>query len=211
MSAKRELMVRQQIVERGISCPRILEAFLRVDRHLFIPSDYASQAYEDRPLYIGHGQTISQPYIVALMTDALELGGGERVLDIGTGSGYQAAILAELAEKVYTVERIPELAEKAESLLGRLGYDNVEFLVGDGTEGWPEHAPYDAIVIAAAAPGVPESLKSQLAVGGHMVVPVGKPHSQVLEAVTRSEKGFLTKEICPCIFVKLIGREGYKG
>ncbi len=207
--AEREIMVRQQILERGISSPALLDAFLKVPRHLFVPTDYISQAYDDRPLYIGNGQTISQPYIVALMTDSLRLTGGEKVLDIGTGSGYQAAILAELAAKVYTVERIPELAKNAKALLENLGYNNIEFLNGDGTRGWPEHAPYDAIIVAAAAPAVPESLKAQLKMKGRLVIPVGKPYGQMLKVVTRTKKGFTTRDVCPCIFVKLIGREGY--
>jgi protein-L-isoaspartate(D-aspartate) O-methyltransferase len=206
---ERELMVRQQILERGIDTPRVLEAFLRVPRHFFVPPEYVKQAYDDRPLYIGHGQTISQPYMVGLMTDALELKGDEKVLDIGTGSGYQAAILAELAREVHTVERIEELALGANGLLEDLGYDNVTFHVADGTLGWTDAAPFDAILVAAAAPGVPETLKEQLATGGRLVIPVGPPYSQTLRLVTRTSRGFESRDICPCIFVKLIGAEGY--
>lgn len=207
---ERETMVRQQIIERGIDSPRVLQAFMAVPRHLFVPPALLSQAYDDRPLYIGSKQTISQPYIVALMTDALNLTGTEKVLDIGTGSGYQAAILAEIVEKVYTVERIPELSQRAERLLHDYGVDNVEFLIADGTKGWSEHAPYDAVVIAAAAPAVPESLKTQLADEGRLVIPVGQPHSQTLTLLTRTKSGFTSRKICPCIFVKLIGEEGFQ-
>lgn len=207
---KRELMVRQQILERGISDPRLLDAFMEVPRHSFVPADYISQAYDDRPLYIGHGQTISQPYMVALMTEALHLEGGERVLDIGTGSGYQAAILAKLACEVHTVERVVELAADARERLLGLGCDNIVFHVGDGTKGWADAAPYGGIVVAAAAPAVPDDLKAQLAPGGRLVIPVGSPHGQMLVSVKRTADGFEQHEICPCIFVKLIGEEGYE-
>ncbi len=206
---ERELMVRQQILERGIDTPCVLEAFLSVPRHFFVPPEYVKQAYDDRPLYIGHGQTISQPYMVALMTDSLELKGDEKVLDIGTGSGYQAAILAELAREVHTVERIEELSLGARRLLDDLGYDNVTFHVGDGTLGWTDAAPFDAILVAAAAPGVPDTLKEQLGDAGRLVIPVGPPYSQTLRLVTKTSRGFQSRDICPCIFVKLIGAEGY--
>ncbi len=210
LARERESMVHRQILDRGIDTPRVLEAFLRVPRHLFVPPEDVGKAYEDRPLYIGHGQTISQPYMVALMTDALELEGKEKVLDIGTGSGYQAAIIAELAGEVHTVERIAELAAPAERLLRRLGYENVFFHLGDGTLGLSDAAPFDAILVAAAAPGVPESLKEQLAIGGRLVVPVGPPYSQMLKVVTRTSEGFRSRDVCPCIFVRLIGEEGYE-
>ena len=206
---ERELMVRQQILERGISSARLLEAMLAVPRHRFVPKDFVAQAYDDRPVHIGNGQTISQPYMVALMTDSLELAGTEKVLDVGTGSGYQAAILAEMTSHVHTVERIGDLSRDAERRLESLGYDNVTFHVGDGSTGWPQEAPYDAILVAAAAQKVPESLKSQLSPGGRLAIPVGEPSSQVLMLIEKTAKGFRTSEICPCIFVKLIGVEGY--
>lgn len=207
---ERELMVRQQILERGISDPWLLDAFMEVPRHLFVPGDFISQAYDDQPLHIGHGQTISQPYMVALMTDALQLEGGERVLDIGTGSGYHAAILAALAAQVHTVERVEELAAEARARLLKLGCDNVVFHVGDGTKGWADAAPYDGITVAAAAPAVPEDLKAQLAPGGRLVMPIGSPHEQMLIYVERTADGFEQHEICCCMFVKLIGEDGYK-
>ena len=207
---ERELMVRQQILERGISSARLLEAMLAVPRHRFVPKDFVAQAYDDRPVHIGSGQTISQPYMVALMTDSLELAGTEKVLDVGTGSGYQAAILAEMTSHVHTVERIGDLSRDAERRLESLGYDNVTFHVGDGSTGLAREAPYDAILVAAAAQKVPESLKSQLSPGGRLAIPVGEPSSQVLMLIEKTAKGFETSEICPCIFVKLIGVEGYK-
>jgi len=202
-------MVLRQLAERDIRDVRVLDAFRNVPRHLFVPPQCHAEAYADHPLHIGYGQTISQPYMVALMTEALELAGNEKVLEIGTGSGYQTAILAELAEKVYTIERIGELADSAREVLVSLGYGNVEFVVGDGTLGLPEHAPYDAILAAAAAPKVPKSLMSQLAVGGRFVIPVGTHYSQMLTLVKRDRDGYSTRDVCPCIFVKLIGREGY--
>ena len=207
----RHRMVAEQLIERGITDRRVIDAFLKVPRHLFVPPDRQDESYEDHPIHIGAGQTISQPYMVALMTEALGLSGGERVLEIGTGSGYQTAILAELAAKVYTIERIPELAARAEETLTRLGVANVHFKVADGTLGWPEFAPYDAILAAAAAPSVPTSLEDQLAPGGRLAIPVGSTFSQMLTLVTRTEEGFVSRDVCPCIFVKLIGREGYKG
>jgi protein-L-isoaspartate(D-aspartate) O-methyltransferase len=203
-------MVERQLAERGIAGRRVLDAFERVPRHLFVPESHWPEAYDDHPVHIGFGQTISQPYIVALMTEALALQGGESVLEIGTGSGYQTAILAELAAKVYTVERIPELSSGAAALLARLGYGNIEFVVGDGTLGLPAHAPYDAILVAAATPEVPKSLVSQLAVGGRLVIPVGANYGQTLRLVTRDKSGIATKDLCPCVFVRLIGREGFE-
>jgi len=204
-------MVRRQIQERGVQDPRIVEAFLKVPRHLFVPPDERHRAYEDHPIHIGWGQTISQPYMVALMTEMLDVGERDKVLDVGTGSGYQAAILAELAGEVHTVERIGELSEKASALLGRLGCENVFFHVGDGTRGWPEAAPYDAVVVAAAAPAIPEDLKKQLAPGGRLVIPVGGPHGQMLTLVERTDDGFRQCDVCPCIFVRLIGEDAYEG
>ena len=208
--ARRE-MVRRQLADRDIADARVLAAAAKVPRHLFVPDDLVSQAYEDHPLHIGFGQTISQPYIVALMTQALGLAPGERVLEIGTGSGYQTAMLAELAGRVYSVERIAELSSTAKTALENLGYDNVDYVVADGSVGWPEHSPYDAILVAAAAPQVPESLKAQLAEGGRLVLPVGTSYSQTLKRIVRSADSFVTQDLCPCIFVRLIGKEGYGG
>jgi protein-L-isoaspartate(D-aspartate) O-methyltransferase len=202
-------MVSAQLAARGIKDSRVLDAFLRVPRHAFIPQAPAFEAYADHPLSIGSGQTISQPYIVALMTQALALTGNEKVLEVSTGSGYQTAILAELAARVYTVERLPELAAAARKTLDDLGYGNIEFRTGDGTLGLPEHAPYDCILVGAAAPEVPKSLIAELAVGGRLVIPVGGQYSQMLRLVTRERSQIISRELCPCIFVKLIGREAF--
>jgi len=206
-------MVRNHIVARGVRSERVVEAMRKVPREAFLPEHYHEFAYEDSPLPIDAGQTISQPYIVALMTDALALEGGERVLEIGCGSGYAAAVLGEIAGEVYTVERIAQLAEKAAAVLADLGYDNVHVLHADGTLGWEEHAPYDAIVVAAGGPEVPESLKRQLAVGGRLVIPVGKDlRVQELVRVTRvSETEFETEDIADVRFVPLVGEEGWAG
>ncbi len=182
----------------------------KVPRHLFVPEALWHQAYSDRPLPIGYGQTISQPYIVALMTEALELRGDERVLEVGTGSGYQAAILAELAKQVYSVERMPELAKRARRILDRLGYGNVLIRVGDGSKGWPERAPFDAIIVTAGAPKVPKALLQQLKIGGRMVIPVGDEQSQELLKIVRLKDGFQQEELGGCRFVKLIGEEGWR-
>jgi len=205
----RRNMVNAQLAGRGIKDSRVLDAFLRVPRHVFIPHASAFEAYADHPLSIGSGQTISQPYIVALMTEALALGGNETVLEVGTGSGYQTAILAELAARVYTVERLPELAAAARKTLDALACGNVEYSTGDGTLGLPEHAPYDCILVGAAAPEVPKSLITQLAAGGRLAIPVGGQYSQMLKLVTRERSGIISRELCPCIFVKLIGREAF--
>lgn len=203
-------MIAGQIRDRGIADRKVLDALMRVPRHEFVPAEHAAEAYDDHPLCIGAGQTISQPYIVALMTQALSLSGGEKVLEIGTGSGYQTAILAEIAGEVYSVERIPELARSAEVRLRHLGYSNIRIRVGDGTLGWPEHSPFDAILVAAAAPSVPKSLKAQLGDGGRLVIPVGSDYSQMLKRITRVAKDFSCDDLCPCVFVKLIGEEGHE-
>jgi protein-L-isoaspartate(D-aspartate) O-methyltransferase len=169
------------------------------------------QAYEDRPLPIGLGQTISQPLIVAMMTEALALEGSERVLEIGTGSGYQAAILAELAKEVYTIERVRELSIQARKVLYRLGFDNIKLKIGDGTLGWPEEAPYDRIIVTAGAPHVPEELMKQLADGGRLVIPVGGEDVQHLDVVIRKGAEFHTRSITACRFVKLVGKSGWHG
>jgi protein-L-isoaspartate(D-aspartate) O-methyltransferase len=194
---------------RGIGDPRVLDAFARVPRELFVPEELRRAAYADRALPIGSGQTISQPFMVATIVSVLELEGSERVLDVGTGSGYQAAILAELAAEVVTIERVPQLAEQARAILARAGYERVDIHVGDGTLGVPERAPYDAIAVAAAAPAVPETLYGQLAPGGRLAVPVGTWRDQWLEVVTRGETGPERVRTVPCRFVPLLGSEGF--
>ena len=196
------------LARRGIRDERVLAAIAAVPRDRFVPADVQRQAYADRALPIGHDQTISQPYMVAAMLEALELDGG-RVLDVGTGSGYQAAVLAELADDVVTIERVPKLAERARAALAAAGYGRVDVRVGDGTLGVPERAPYDGIVVAAAAPSVPEALYGQLAPGGHLVVPVGTVREQWLEVVERGEEGPRRRRTVPCRFVPLLGSEGF--
>ena len=199
----------EHLRRRGVHDPRVLAAFARVPRELFVPEEVRRHAYADRALPIGSGQTISQPFMVAAIVSALELEGDERVLDVGTGSGYQAAVLAELAREVVTIERIPELAERARRTLTEAGYGQVEVHVGDGTLGVPERAPFDGIAVAAAAPEVPEALYAQLAPGGRIVVPVGSRHDQWLEVVVRGEHGPETRRTVPCRFVPLLGSEGF--
>jgi protein-L-isoaspartate(D-aspartate) O-methyltransferase len=206
----RERMVETQIKARGIKDERVLKAMLKVPRHLFVPSSLRDQAYGDFPLPIGEGQTISQPYIVALMTEALELKGKERVLEIGTGSGYQTAILAELATWVYTIEKYSTLQEKAKAILFELGYKNISFKIGDGTLGWLEAAPFDAIIVTAAAPQIPLPLIEQLAEGGRIVIPVGDEFSQVLVKGIKKGGTLHTKSLEPVRFVKLVGEYGFK-
>jgi protein-L-isoaspartate(D-aspartate) O-methyltransferase len=204
-------MVEKAIVARGVRDELVLSAMRRVPREAFLPHQLREFAYTDSPLPIEEGQTISQPYIVAFMTEALALQGGERVLEIGTGSGYAAAILAEIAADVYTVERIGQLAEKAASTVADLGYDNVHVLHSDGTKGWPDHAPYDGIIVAAGGPTIPESLKAQLKIGGRLVIPVGRdPKIQELVRVTRlSENEYRSEDLADVRFVPLIGHEGW--
>jgi protein-L-isoaspartate(D-aspartate) O-methyltransferase len=206
---QREEMVRTQLVPRGIRDKRVLDAMMRVPRHLFIEGPARSSAYDDMALAIGDGQTISQPYMVAVMTELLELAGSERVLEIGTGSGYQAAVLSELSREVYTVERIPTLADQAALRLRSLSYDNVHVKAGDGTLGWPEKAPFDRIIITAASPGVPEPLLGQLGENGILVIPVGSRHSQQLLRLRKTEKGMSEEYHTPCVFVPLIGAHGW--
>ena len=209
-SSQRRNMVDIQLAARGISDKRVRGAFLKVPRERFVRAGDCAQAYGDHPLGIGSGQTISQPYMVALMTQCLGLHGDENVLEIGTGSGYQTAILAELASKIYTVERIPELSERAQEILGELGYSNIRFRVSDGTIGWPEEAPYDAVIVTAGAPSVPEPLKEQLIAGGRMSIPVGDSFGQDLLLVRKKGGRIYEEEICKCTFVKLIGEEGWR-
>ncbi|HEU5410990.1 MAG TPA: protein-L-isoaspartate(D-aspartate) O-methyltransferase [Candidatus Acidoferrales bacterium] len=208
-AARRRAMVEEQIRKRGVKSGVLLEAMMRVPRHLFVPEELASRAYEDRALGIGEQQTISQPYMVASMTEYLELRGDEGVLEVGTGSGYQAAILAELAREVITVEQNVALAESARARLDSLGYRNVRVEIGDGTFGWPEAAPFDGILVAAAAPAIPQPLVTQLADGGRLIIPVGASDKQMLMRV-RKRGGEITQEkLFPCQFVPLLGRYGW--
>ncbi len=207
---RRENMVAHQIAQRGIADPRLLAAMRKVRREKFVPEDYREQAFEDGPLPIGEDQTISQPYIVAIMADAAALQPGDRVLEVGTGSGYAAALFAELADEVYTVERHPSLAAKAEATLRNLGYSNVHVRTGDGTRGWPEAAPFDAIIVAASGPRAPESLKVQLAIGGRLIMPIGLGRPQSLYKVTRlGHETFTEENLGPVQFVLLVGEEGW--
>jgi len=196
-------MVKTQLVGRGIKDKRVLEAMRKVARHLFIPENMRSYAYNDEPLPIGEGQTISQPYIVAYMTEALQLNGSERVLEIGTGSGYQTAILNEIVKEVFTLELIGSLSVKAQEVLKELKYVNIFFKIGDGTLGWKEHAPYDAIMVTAAPAGVPKTLKEQLKMYGKMIIPVGATF-QELVLVIREKKKFKVKKLLPVRFVPLV-------
>ncbi|HLW98677.1 MAG TPA: protein-L-isoaspartate(D-aspartate) O-methyltransferase [Candidatus Acidoferrales bacterium] len=209
-SALRREMVERQLRPRGIRNERVLEAMLTVPRHEFVPAEYLCQAYEDKPIPIGEGQTISQPYMVASMAQAVALTGTEKVLEIGTGSGYAAAVLSRLATAVYTVESHPTLAMAAQERLTRLGYDNVFVHTGDGSAGLKEAAPFDAIVVAAAAPNVPQPLVDQLAEGGRMAVPVGTGNSQELVLVTKSSGQIISRPLYECRFVPLIGRYGFE-
>ncbi len=206
----RERMVKDQLMPRGITDPGVLKAMGKIPRHLFVEEALVGEAYNDHPLPIGHQQTISQPYIVALMTQALELTGKEKTLEIGTGSGYQTAILAELSKKVFTVERIRPLMEKARRLLDQLDYSNVLFSAFDGTLGWKEYEPYDAIMVTAGAPKIPEPLCEQLAEGGRMVIPIGDKFSQELIKIVRKGDHFRQKNLGGCRFVDLIGIHGWK-
>ena len=209
VEALRGYMVRFQIQARGIRDPRVLEAMRKIPRDRFIPPERRRDAYDDRPVPIGHGQTISQPYIVAMMTEALELTGIEKVLEVGTGSGYQAAILAELAKEVFTVERIAPLLERALKVLDDLGYTNVTAKEYDGTLGWPEHGPYDAIIVTAGAPKVPYPLVVQLTEGGRLVIPVGGRADQDLIKLTKTNGELIERNLGGCRFVDLIGSYGW--
>ena len=206
----RERMVNTQLIPRGIKDPRVLAAMNKVPRHLFVDEALTDQAYQDHPLPIGYGQTISQPYIVALMSEALELLGDEKVLEVGTGSGYQAAILGELAKKVYSVERIPQLLSRARKILDSLGYNNVFLKLDDGTWGWEEFAPYDAIIVTAASPKVPEPLLKQLADPGVMVIPVGDEYSQDLVRIRKRDGRYFQEDLGGVRFVRLIGDHGWR-
>ena len=206
---ERQAMVEEQLERRGVVDQRVLDAMAKVPRELFVDEADRELAYADVPLRIGHGQTISQPYMVAIICQAAAVQEGDRVLDVGAGSGYQAAVLAELGADVHTVERIPELAARARANLDRAGYERVSVHVGDGSLGLPELAPFDAIVVAAAAPSPPRALYEQLAVRGRLVVPVGGPRGQRLELIVKSPEGPALVHSVPCRFVPLLGAEGY--
>jgi len=207
----RRRMVEAQIKSRGINDPLVIEAMQKVPRHLFVEEALRSQAYGDHPLPIGERQTISQPFMVAFMTQALGLKGGEKVLEIGTGSGYQVAILAQIGGQVFTVERIPDLARRARKNLDSIGCSKVNIRVSDGTEGWKDQAPFDAILVAAGGPRIPEELKHQLSPGGRMVIPVGAREIQTLKRITRKgQDDFLEEDLLDCRFVPLIGERGWK-
>ncbi|MGH9498320.1 MAG: protein-L-isoaspartate(D-aspartate) O-methyltransferase [Terriglobales bacterium] len=209
-AALRQKMVNAQLRARGIRDQRVLAAMGKVPRHLFVDEEYRDSAYEDHPVPIGAGQTVSQPYIVAFMLEVLSLDGSERVLEIGTGSGYLTALLAELARQVYSVERIGSLSQAAESALQRLGYTNVSLKVGDGSTGWADHAPFDAIVVSAAAPEVPKALLEQLREAGRMIIPVGPAEAQELKLVRKERGRAVVTNLEACRFVPLIGQEGYR-
>jgi protein-L-isoaspartate(D-aspartate) O-methyltransferase len=209
--AARTRMIDMQLRARGIRDERVLQAFLTVPRHVFVEPAMHGSAYGDYALPIGHGQTISQPYMVAVMTEALHPEPDDRILEIGTGSGYQGAILASLVRTVFTIERISPLAQRAQQILSEIGIKNVIQMVGDGTMGWKQFAPFDGIIVTAGAPQVPESLRLQLADGARLVVPIGGAGSQVLRVITRRGDAFVEEDGVLCAFVPLIGREGWTG
>ena len=206
----REKMVKNQLIARGICDPGVLEAMGKIRRERFIDASLRVQAYSDCPLPIGHSQTISQPYIVALMTEGLQLTGVEKTLELGTGSGYQAAILAELSARVFTIERIKPLQDRAQKILKVLGYTNISFKISDGTLGWEEHAPYDAIMVTAGAPAIPESLLNQLAEGGRLLIPVGDKYSQELIRLIKKCGNLIRTSLGGCRFVSLIREQGWE-
>ncbi|HMA81572.1 MAG TPA: protein-L-isoaspartate(D-aspartate) O-methyltransferase [Candidatus Binatia bacterium] len=203
-------MVQEQIVARGITDARIIAALRKVPRHLFVDPGIINRAYDDSALPIGEKQTLSQPYMAARMTEALGLTGQEKVLEVGTGSGYQTALLAELCFNVFSVEKLRVLSRKARTLLDHLEYQNIALHVGDGTIGWSEHAPYDAVLVTAGAPSAPKPLLDQLALGGRLVIPVGDEQAQTLLRVTRTHKGFKEEQLGECKFVKLLGKYGWR-
>jgi len=203
-------MVQEQILARGVRDARVIEALRKVPRHLFVDMGLVSRAYDDCALPIGEKQTLSQPYMAARMTEALELAGEEKALEIGTGSGYQTALLAELCFNVFSVEKLRSLSRQARALLDRLEYHNVALHVGDGSIGWSDHAPYDAIIVTAGAPNVPKPLLEQLAIGGRMVIPVGDAKNQTLLRISRDAAGFHQEELEGCRFVKLVGKYGWR-
>lgn len=206
---ERERMVKEQIIARGIKDNRVIEAIKKVPRHLFVDKTYYHQAYNDYPLPIGQDQTISQPYMVAAMTEILELKGSEKVLEVGTGSGYQTAILALLCSKVYSIERISDLTRKARLKLDKLGFRNINLVVGDGSLGWPDYAPYTGIMVTAGAPEIPNTLINQLNENGRLVIPVGDEYSQILNLVKKHKGRIYRKEFFGCTFVPLVGKIGW--
>lgn len=203
-------MVKEQLICRGIKGQKILDAFRKIERHRFVPDIFGPQAYSDCPLSIGENQTISQPYIVAYMLEALSLEGNEKVLEIGTGSGYQTALLSLLAREIYSIERSKILAQRAKEVLAELSLDNnIQVIVGDGTKGWPKDMPYNAIIVSAAAPSVPQPLIEQLAPGGRMIIPVGERFSQVLVRITKIKDTINQEILESCVFVPLVGEFGW--
>jgi protein-L-isoaspartate(D-aspartate) O-methyltransferase len=209
-AADRFHMVQYQLVSRGIHDERVLKAMSEIHRHEFVPELYRHAAYEDCPLPIGEGQTISQPYMVAVMTQCLELKGNEKILEVGTGSGYQTAILSKLANRVYTIERHEVLASRAKKILQEIGCNNVDVVVGDGSIGLPDSALFNGIIITACAPYIPKSLQDQLENEGRLVIPIGNPYNQTLYQIVKTEKGIESHSILDCAFVPLIGKEGWK-
>lgn len=210
-SISRRRMVEEQVVSRGVSDPRVINAMLRVPRHKFVEEALAGKAYQDAPLPIGEKQTISQPYMVAVMSEALQLDGSETVLEVGTGSGYQAAVLALLADRVFSLERLPSLARRARKALDNNGFSKVNIRLADGTVGWPEMAPFDGIIVTAGAPKIPQEYLDQLSPGGRLVIPVGDRESQILLRITRvGEAEYKEEQMLGCRFVPLIGNQGWK-
>jgi protein-L-isoaspartate(D-aspartate) O-methyltransferase len=207
---ERRLMVEHQLRSRGIKDERVLAAMEKVQRHLFVDESMLDRAYDDCALPIGENQTISQPYMVALMTEQLELKGGEKILEVGTGSGYQGAVLSLLASEVFTIERVRPLAQKARDLFKKMNYTNIEVITGDGTRGLPEHAPFDGIIVTAAAPKVPDTFIEQLKINGRLVIPVGSRYSQMLYKVLNTSSGISTSITTACVFVPLIGKHGWQ-
>lgn len=207
---RRRQMVERQLVPRGIGDPRVLESMGRIPRHRFVEEALQAKAYSDNALPIGSKQTISQPYIVALMTELLKVGSDDKVLEVGTGSGYQTAVLASLAPEVFSIERLRALSSRARTTLRDLGFENIRLRVGDGTAGWPEMAPFTRILVAAGAPAVPAPLLAQLEPRGRMVIPVGDERQQVMKVIARGPAGWREEEYDPCVFVKLIGRDGWR-
>lgn len=208
-SHAREKMVEEQVIRRGVKDERVIESMLKVERHLFVDSAFRPRAYKDTPLPIGNGQTISQPYMVALMTESLSIGPDDRVLEIGTGSGYQAAVLANLCQSVFSVERDPMLAKRARKVFDELKIHNIAIRVGDGTMGWREYAPYDGVIVTAGAPMMPQDLLNQVKEGGRIVIPVGDIKNQRLCIYQKNGDKFDFSEVCSCTFVPLIGKEGW--
>ena len=206
----REDMVKTQLISRGIFDKLVLDAMKKVPRERFLPKELEGSAYDDCALPIGEGQTISQPYMVAIMTEKLGLSGGEKVLEIGTGSGYQAAVLAEIASEVITIERIPAIAERSGKLFDELGYKNIKTIVGDGTLGLPEEAPFDGIIVTAGSPDIPKPLVDQLSEGGRLVIPVGETFEQILTVVTKRGGKLDIENSIGCVFVPLVGKYGWK-